>query len=165
MASISIRVEGDVASLLSRMKDFSEVDKQGLNETLAEALRESTLERFKQSRAPSGKRWRTSIRAAESGGKTLIDTTQLRNSIKSTADTSGFAVGTNVVYAATHQFGDAKRTIRAKTAKGLRFRVNGQFVTKKQVQVSIPARPFLGVSEDDMEEIQATIEDFVGGEK
>lgn len=163
MASISIRVEGNVAKLLSRMRDFSEVDKKGLNETLAEGLRESTLERFKKGRGPSGKRWKTSIRAAERGGKTLIDTAQLRNSVKSASDASGFAVGTNVVYAATHQIGDPKRTIRARTAKGLRFRVNGRFVTKKQVQVSIPARPFLGVSEDDMDEIQATVEDFVGG--
>lgn len=165
MASISIRVDGDVARLQARMRGLSEVDKKGLNEALAEGMRESTLERFKQSRGPSGKRWRTSIRAAESGGKTLIDTAQLRNSIKSAADASGFAVGTNVVYAGTHQRGDEKRTIRAKTSKGLRFRVNGQFVTKKQVQVSIPARPFLGVSEDDMAEIKATVEDFVGGEK
>lgn len=163
MASISIRVEGEASKLLSRMKALSNLDKKSLNEALAEGLRESTLERFKQSRAPSGKRWKTSIRAAESGGKTLIDTAQLRNSIKSAADESGLAVGTNVVHAATHQIGVSNRTIRAKTAKGLRFRVNGHFVTKQQVQVSIPARPFLGVSDDDMDEIKATVEDFVGG--
>lgn len=164
MASISIRIEGDVPKLLSRMNGLSNLDKKSLNEALAETLRESTLERFKQGRGPSGKRWKTSIRAAQSGGKTLIDTSQLRNSIKSSADETGFAVGTNVICAATHQLGAPKRTIRAKTAKGLRFRVNGHFVTKKQVQVSIPARPFLGVSDDDMEEIEAMLEDFVGGE-
>lgn len=164
MASISIRIEGDAPKLLSKMKDLSTLDKKSLNEALAEMMRESTLERFKQGRGPSGKRWKTSIRAAQSGGKTLIDTAQLRNSIKSAADESGFAVGTNVIYAATHQLGAPKRTIRAKTAKGLRFRVNGHFVTKQQVQVTIPARPFLGASDDDLEEIQAMIEDFVRGD-
>lgn len=163
MSSISIRVDGDASKLLARMKGFSNIDKKSLNEALAEGSRESTLERFKRSRDPSGKRWKTSIRAAQSGGKTLIDTAQLRNSIKSAVDETGFAVGTNVIHAATHQLGDPKRTIRAKTARGLRFRVNGHFVTKQQVEVSIPARPFLGISDDDMEEIKATVEDFVGG--
>ncbi len=163
MSSISIRVDGDASKLLARMKGLSNIDKKSLNEALAEGSRESTLERFKRSRDPSGKRWKTSIRAAQSGGKTLIDTAQLRNSIKSAADETGFAVGTNVIHAATHQLGDPKRTIRAKTARGLRFRINGHFVTKQQVEVSIPARPFLGISDDDMEEIKATVEDFVGG--
>ena len=131
---------------------------------LGEDVRESTLERFKEGRAPDGRRWKTSIRAATTGGKTLIDSSQLRNSIKAKSDASGFAVGTNVKHAATHQFGEPGRTIRAKKAKALRFQVGGRWVTKKQVKVSIPARPFLGLSEDDMQEIKATVEDFVGRE-
>ena len=70
---------------------------------------------------------------------------------------------TNVKHGATHQFGERGRTIRAKTRKGLRFQVGGRWVTKKQVKVSIPARPFLGLSEEDMEEIKATVEDFIEG--
>ena len=41
--------------------------------------------------------------------------------------------------------------------------MGGRWVTKKQVKVSIPARPFLGLSEEDMEEIKATVEDFIEG--
>ena len=143
----SIRIEGDTAALLRKMRRYSELDRKKLNAALGEGVRESTLERFKQSRAPDGKRWKTSIRAATSGGKTLIDSSQLRNSIKVTADASGFAVGTNVKHAATHQFGDQGRTIRAKRAKNLRFQVGGKWVSKKQVKVNIPARPFLGLSD------------------
>ncbi len=164
MADYSIRLEGDVAGLFRKMRSYSELDKKALNAALAEGVRESTLERFKQSKDPSGKRWKTSIRAATTGGKTLIDSSQLRNSIKAKSDASGFAVGTNVKHAATHQFGEPGRTIRAKKAKALRFQVGGRWVTKKQVKVSIPARPFLGLSEDDMQEIKATVEDFVGRE-
>lgn len=47
------------------------------------------------------------------GGKTLIRTSDLRTSIKTEADSTGLAIGTNLIYAATHQFGD-ERTIRAK---------------------------------------------------
>ena len=90
----SIRLQGDTAALLRKMRRYSELDRKGLNIALAEGVRESTLERFKQGRGPDGKRWKTSIRAAETGGKTLIDSSQLRNSIKTTADASGFAVGT-----------------------------------------------------------------------
>ena len=92
-----------------------------------------------------------------------IDTAQLRNSIKSYSDEKGFAVGTNVKHGATHQFGEKGRTIRAKTSRGLRFQVGGRWVTKKQVKVKIPARPFLGLSEADMQEIKATVEEFIEG--
>lgn len=144
------------------MRRYSELDRKGLNIALAEGVRESTLERFKQGRGPDGKRWKTSIRAAETGGKTLIDSSQLRNSIQVTADASGFAVGTNAKHAATHQFGDQGRTIRARKAKNLHFQVGGQWVSKKQVKVNIPARPFLGLSDEDMQEIKATTEEFIG---
>lgn len=108
--------------------------------------------------------FRTNIRAANTGGKTLIASSQLRNSIKSYSDEKGFAVGTNAKHGSTHQFGEKGRTIRAKTTRGLRFQVGGHWITKKQVKVKIPARPFLGLSGEDMKEIKATVEDFVGGD-
>lgn len=157
----SIRLEGDTRRVLRKIKRFSEIDKKKINAALSETSRDSTLERFKQSRDPEGKRWQTSIRAAQEGGKTLIQSAQLRNSIKSKSDVSGFAVGTNVVHAATHQFGENGRTIRASKAKALRFQVGGRWVSKKKVRVNIPARPFLGFSDDDMQEMKATVEDFI----
>jgi phage gpG-like protein len=49
-------------------------------------------------------------------------------------------VGTNMVYAAIHEFGG---TIRAKNAEFLAFRLDGgRYVMTKEVQ--IPARPYLG---------------------
>lgn len=162
MPGTSIRLDGDISALFSEMKSYSEIDKKNLNAALAETTRESTLERFRQSRAPSGKKWKTSIRAEATGGKTLIDTAQLRNSIKSYSDETGFAVGTNAKHAATHQFGEPGRTIRAKSKKALRFQVGGRWIMRKQVKVKIPARPFLGLSEEDMQEIKATVEEFIG---
>lgn len=156
----SIRLEGDTRAMLRKIKSFSEVDKGAINAALGQSVRESTLDRFKQSRAPDGRRWRMSIRAAMEGGKTLIKSGQLRNSIRVKSDSSGFAVGTNAVHGATHQFG-ANRTIRARRAKALRFKIGGQWISKKQVKVSIPARPFLGLSDTDMKEIKGTVEDFV----
>lgn len=164
MVDYSIRLEGDTRRLLKKIKSFTEIDRKKINATLGDVARESTLERFKQGKDPTGKRWQTSIRAAAEGGKTLIKTAQLRNSIRTKSDASGFAVGTNVKYGATHQFGEKDRTIRAKRAKALRFKIGDEWVSKKSVKISIPARPYLGLSEEDMQEIKATVEDFIARE-
>ena len=160
----SIRIEGDTRRLLKKLRSYAEIDKRRINAALAEGVRESTLERFKESRSPEGKRWKTSIRAASEGGKTLIDTSQLRNSIRSSSDDSGFAVGTNVKHAATHQFGAQGRTIWARRAKTLRFQIGGAWVSKKKVRINIPARPFLGLSDEDMQEIKSTVEEYINRE-
>ena len=150
--------------MLRKIRSFSEIDKKSINAALAEGVRESTLERFKQSKDPDGKKWKTSIRASSENGKTLIQSSQLRNSINSVSDATGFAVGTNAKHAATHQFGEPGRTIRARKKKALRFMVDGKWVSKKQVRIRILARPFLGLSDEDMREIKATVEDFIAQE-
>ena len=107
-----------------------------------------TRERFQSGQAPDGTAWKPSLRALITGGKTLLDTGRLVGSIVSEATDRSVEVGTNVIYAAIHQFGG---TIRGKAGK-LQFRLaNGQFVTKDAV--TMPARPFLGVSSDDEQEI------------
>ena len=160
----SIRLEGDTRRLLNQLKGYSALDKKKINEALGEAMRTSTLMRFKIGKSPSGKRWATSIRAQQEGGKTLIKSSVLRNSIQAKSDASGFAIGTNVAYAATHQNGDKGRTIMASRAKALKFKIGDRWVSKKRVKITIPARPFLGLSDDDMREIKATVEDIIGKE-
>ena len=159
-----IRLEGDTRAMLRRIRSFSEIDRRSINAALAQGVRESTLERFRQGKSPDGRRWKSSKRAILEGGKTLVKTAQLRNSIHARSDASGFAVGTNAKHAATHQFGEPRRTIRARRKKVLRFQYNGKWVSKKQVRVKIPARPFLGLSDEDMQEMKATVEDFIGRE-
>lgn len=160
----SIRLEGDTRAMLRKIRGFAELDKKKINAAIGEGVRESTLERFKTSKGPDDKTWKTSIRAATEGGRTLVQTAQLRNSIRSKSDASGFAVGTNAKHAATHQFGEQGRTIRARRAKTLRFQVGGRWVSKKKVKINIPARPYLGLSDDDMREIKGTVEDFIARE-
>lgn len=162
MAMYSIRLDGDTRAMLRRIRSFSEIDKQGINAALAEGARESTLERFKQSKGPGRRRWKTSIRAAQEGGKTLIQSAQLRNSIHAKSDTSGFALGTNVKYAATHQFGEPGRTIRGSgRRKPSVFRWAASGSRRSKSASPSRARPFLGLSEDDMQEMKATVEEFI----
>lgn len=159
----SVRLDGDVRRLMKKLGKMKDIDLKGANLVLAEALRSSTRQRFKDEVNPDGRKWESSIRATNEGGTTLTDTAGLKNSIKSTADKSGFAVGTNKIYAKTHQFGD-ERTIKARTSRGLRFKINGKWVTKKKVDVSIPERAFIGISEEDMQEIKGTLEDLMSRE-
>ena len=116
------------------MSQFSDLDKKRLNNVLSSVIRASTMERFKTSRTPEGKRWEPSKRAEQEAGKTLVKTGTMKNSIRRSANDSGFAVGTNNIYAATHQFGTPGRriTIRAKTSRGLIFKIGGQWVLAEE---------------------------------
>lgn len=156
MSSIQLRISGDTVRLIKKLQSFQNINTKGMNTAIAETLRTSTIERFQTEKSPEGKKWSSSIRASETGGKTLTKTALLKNSIHSEASASGLAVGTNDIRAATHQFGD-QRTIRARRKKFLRFQFHGAWINKKEVQVKIPARPYLGLSEEDEKEIQTML--------
>lgn len=176
MSSVSVRLEGDTEELLAKLNKMENIDKAGIMNAIAEGLRTSTMERFANEESPDGTKWKPSIRASGDqtgydrknrtvirGGKTLTLTANLKNHIHAQADASGAAVGTDIEYAATHQFG-AQRTIRAKNGNYLRFKAGGRWVSVPSVRVNIPARPFLGISQEDEEEIRSTLEEALGEE-
>lgn len=103
-------------------------------ERIGRYLVASTLWRFERERGPDGKPWLKSARAIAEGGQTLTDTGRLRGSIAYTVSDDGRAVevGSNVAYAAIHQFG-------GRAGKGLR--------------ATLPARPYLGIDERDRDAI------------
>jgi len=116
----------------------------------------ATKERFDTGVGPDGIPWRPSRRAAATGGKTLVDRGHLRDSITYFAIADEVMIGSNVIYAAIHQFGGV---IKPKTAKKLKFRTpGGGFAVLDQV--TMPARPMFGVNAKDETEISAIIEDF-----
>ena len=150
MSSIRAEMSGDTDALLQRLNKLKSLEKRGVLNSIAEGLRTSTVERFQSEKSPEGVGWTPSIRARESGGKTLTDTTTLKTSIHSQADESGLAVGTNDIRAATLQFGD-ERTIRAK---------NAQWRRAASVRISIPPRQFLGISDEDELDIRESLEEI-----
>ncbi|MBC5745089.1 phage virion morphogenesis protein [Lachnospiraceae bacterium MD308] len=160
MSSIRAELSGDTEQLLGRLKQLSSFDRAGVLNAIAEGLRTSTMERFSREQSPEGVKWAPSVRAGDSGGKTLTQTAALKNSIRAKSDDSGAAVGTNDIRAATHQFGDT-RTIRAKNSKYLTFQIGGKWVRKASVTIHIPARPFLGISQEDQEEIRELLEEAI----
>lgn len=161
MSSIRVGIDGETQELLKKLEGIGSLDKAGVNNAIAEALRTGTVERFEQEQGPGGESWPRSIRASADGGLTLTRTGQLKSSIHARSGAAGAEVGTNLVYAATHQFGASGRTIRAKKKPFLKFQAGGRWIRKKQVTVNIPARPFLGVSDGDRQEIESIVEEAI----
>ena len=122
-------------------------------------LEDRSRERFRDGREPGGAPWLRSLRAKLQGGKTLVDHGQLRDSITRATSDDRVEVGTNVPYAATHQFG---AVIRPKSGGYLMFRMpDGSF--RRVKQVTIPARPFLGVDGEDESEIVSILREWIDG--
>jgi phage gpG-like protein len=125
-----------------------------LNRQLAEEARAQVVESFERGVDPYDRPWKPAWR----GGQTLRDTGRLLSSIAPTwISHSGFRLSTNVKYAAIHNYGGI---IRAKTSKGLRFRIHtgtavfgsrGQRLKRRRqiyrwvalMQVTIPRRQFI----------------------
>lgn len=116
----------------------------------------STQQRFEDQRGPDGTPWPPSIRAQLEGGVTLTKSARLKQSQTYQASSRSVEAGTNVIYAGVHQGG---AIIRAKTARGLRFRIGDQWVRKESVEIL--ARPFLGINEEDERDIQLELEDYL----
>lgn len=161
MSSIRVGIDSETQELLKKLKGIEGLDKAGVNNAIAEALRTGAVDRFEQQKSPDGANWTRSIRASSDGGLTLTKTGQLKNSLNVRANEAGAEIGTNLIYAATHQFGASGRTIRAKKKPYLSFMANGRWIRKKQVTVNIPARPFLGVSDEDQKEIENIVEEAI----
>ncbi|MGX2039883.1 phage virion morphogenesis protein [Methylocaldum sp. MU1018] len=113
---------------------------------IGEALINSTRERFDEGRGPDGTRWadnRPVTLARKNGAKPLIgETGLLSTEIHYDAGPTRVMVGSNKEYAAMQQFGGKKSEF-------------------PHLWGDIPARPFVGVSKADEEEILAIVLDHL----
>lgn len=158
--SVSFRVtsEGGLAierKLAGLVKAFG--DLEPLMQGFGLYLESATIDRFENERGPDGQRWKPSLRARQQGGKTLTDSSQLRSSITSQAGPDSVEVGTNKIYGGIHQFGG---TIRPKNGEYLTFRLPGGLGVRRVKSVTMPARPFLGLSSEDENELLALTADY-----
>ncbi len=159
--------------LRKRMKDLSPV-----MDEIGASLEHTTKRRFETETAPSGEPWKPSMPSYDRGGsgvhpkggghtdrgQTLTDTGRLRASFTRQASEDEVIVGTNVVYAAIHQFGGKTRphVIRPRRKKALFWPGLNHPVKKVQHPGSkVPARPFLGISSSDERRIGRIFEDWL----
>jgi phage virion morphogenesis protein len=153
-------------------------DPRGMYENIGAALVTSTQHRFDTSTAPDGTIWPPSLRVIASGGQTLKLSARLMRSITYIASMTGVEIGTNVIYAAIHQFGgtirQAARTaiLHFKTNKrtgASRFAKPGKADRAQKAAIgarviNMPARPYIGMDEDDPRTVINAAESWLAGE-
>ncbi len=157
MPGVRIEIETDDAALQAAFKRLTATlgDLRPEMDEIGQSLVTSAIDRFERERGPGGVPWKPSARAERGKrgkGQTLTDSGRLRASITHRASRDAVEVGTNVAYAAIHQFGGktGPRTIRPKRKKALYW--PGAVHPVAQVNhpgSTIPARPFLGLDADD----------------
>ncbi len=158
---VSIRIDHDSAQIQAKLRKLIALgsDLSGIMQDIATLGEASTRERFNTEIGPDGKRWKRSIRAQINGGKTLTQDGHLGDSIGKSSGHDFAKWGVNRVYAAIHQFGG---TIKPKRAKTLRFKLaNGEFISTKSV--TMPARPYLGISAGDEADIMDLVQARIQG--
>lgn len=152
MVWTKVRVnEGGVSRVLSRLL-LTDTKRRSMLDQLGRQAVEQTQYRFIQQKSPTGVPWKPSKRALKNPSKpTLLDSLKLLNSIEYVIAGDGFEVGSNLVYAATMNFGAKK----------------GQFGAMRNGTPipwgDIPARPFLGVSAEHKVKMADVVNKFLRG--
>ena len=163
------------AHLLRRLSETTK-DLRPLFTDIGEYLVRSVDDRFDAQKAPDGTAWkplRPKTLARKRIKKILTESSNLRSRVVYRAKARQVEIGTNVIYGAIHQIGgtitiparsqQVYRHYNARTAQVSnkfvkRSRSNfAEWVTIPEHQVTIPARPFLGLSSTDETEIAEII--------
>ena len=112
-----------------------------LLDQLADLMLTQNKKRLDQAKeSPDGESWAPlseSYAETKKGSEQLEESGQLLDSLQAQSGSDGVSLGSNLVYAAVHLYGDEER--------------------------GIPARPYLGFSDDDLIELGEVAESFLKG--
>lgn len=147
-----------ISAIAKSVSDLSPAMKQ-----TGEYLVAQTKNRFVHTEtAPDGKKWQplsqrylTSRAKKRNPNRILVLSRGLYESVHHVADKRSVTVGPNKVYAAVHQYG-FKGTVSVNA-----FTRNGHAVKAHTRNVNIPARPYIGLSTQDYEQIPAIFTKFI----
>lgn len=178
MASDKITIEYTGADVVERLRRLADgLGPAGLRPALREIgedLAESTKRRFATSTAPDGSRWAPNAQATYLGmlgradsrsdgrlnahgsarvmaKRPLVASGVMGDQILYQLIEGGVEIGSNLVYAGTHQFG-ARQGAFGRTSRGAPIPWG-----------DIPARPFLGLSADDEAAVLDILDDHLAG--
>jgi len=185
MAGAHLTTTVDDAQARAALQRHAAPGTANLMPRLGEYLQSSTKARFAAQTAPDGTPWaplqqRYARRKKYNKDKILTLRGHLRSDIRyQVLADDKVAVGTNTKYAGIHQEGGTieqlaqSRKVRYRSvagrvlfAKAKHVRgVTERWVSRGAYQVKIPARPFLGISTADDQEIREIILDWVVGRK
>lgn len=140
MAGFGQTFQGDWEKFRKILQKTATLNLKKMHTQIGETLAANTDLRFMDQKGPDGTPWPKNQR----GGQILDQKGTLRGSVTYVATEKQVEIGTNLKYGAIHQFGG---TIQAKRKKYLKFKTAKGWVQKKKIR--IPARPFIGFSEED----------------
>lgn len=174
--TITAELQSEEATMRLQMMLDRMTDRRGLFKAIGDRLVGSAGENFRNERGPDGAAWtplkpatvRARSRKAKSGLRILSETDALSGSIRAQATNDEVRIGSPVVYAAIHQLGGTiSRAASSRTIVGRRFAKTGaqggREVGIGDYTITIPARPFLGVSaEDAIDILQMAERDLLG---
>jgi phage gpG-like protein len=148
------------AFLTKAAEDVASLDYRKPLQYCAYLIANATKDCFKQSRDPDGNPWLPLKQPRKTGKKVpLWDTGRLVASVSSAAagtkelSSLQLIFGTNVEYAAVHQYGGTNNIPAWEWKPGQkirRFEIGSKTIFTKRVKahsVTIPARPFLGIGD------------------
>ena len=155
MVTIKYKIKDErVLKALHELADLGG-DYTPITRDIAGILEESTRERFATETGPDGEAWEPSLRVKLFGGRTLTLDGHLGDSISSDYNAAMAEVGSNRVYAAIHQFGGDIEARGGALHFEFAGRGTGTYVTVQSV--TIPARPYLGVSDADADDMDHAV--------
>jgi len=180
MAGTHLTFTVDDAQARAMLARLGEPGTEELMPRLGEYLQASTQKRFKTQTAPDGTAWaplqpRYARRKKYAKDKILTLRGYLRRGIHyQVTAAADVEVGSNTKYAAIHQLGGSidqnpqSRKVRYRSVAGRvlfagkkhKRGVTERWVTRGAYQVEIPARPFLGISLEDEQEIRGIVLDW-----
>lgn len=153
MSSIVLTVTG-VEQAVAKLGAVLTMTHMELAEGLGALGQSQTQRRIEAEKtAPDGKPW---AKTRDGRGALFRTGAHLYDSIDYKASGMNAIWGSGWPLAVVHQEG---REIRAKKGKALRFVAGG--ATHFRAKVSIPARPFIGLSADNADEMEKTAIDFI----
>lgn len=184
MTGISITVELNDLGARNALRDLlARIENpRGFYEGVGILLQEAAIARFSEERGPDGAPW-TSLKPATIRARTRkgqlpltilrsnskgMSGSPLAGSINYVASNDDVRVGSPKVYAAIHQLGGTiEKQAGSRYMVGRRFakrdQEGGKDVAIKAHTITIPARPYIGISAADQEAILEQAEDFLRG--
>lgn len=158
--SLVLRVDDRPLKDMARKvrRALKDADTRELTATLGAEVLATTMQRFRDGKSPDGEKWPVTIRQKMGDPRPALHGTggKLAQSYTYQTDERSVEIGSTLKYAAIHHFGGV---IRARNARALCFRIGGEMVLRKAV--TIPARPALGLSDEDETGLLQTTEEWI----
>ncbi len=174
---MSVRLEYDLSAinrLNQRIARLADLDRRGLMQTIGAVVESQTRRRLaNEKRSPDGTPWAAwseQYAGFRHGGHSLLEGDgNLIDSLTHEVSADSVEIGSNLIYARIHQDGSGDEPVNVPAHQRRITKAFGRDlpspvwanVKAYAFNQNIPARPYLGLSEDNQAELEDVIEDFL----